>query len=268
MNETGRPRHIRDIAHVYLSRLRSDFIQHNYLFISGETRDGFAAFHTANLVTAFAVLGARSGSRTNITVFDVSEVLPNVGFFLAMPPRAYLHRSPTEARKYRSTVMDIKLCFSFPESPRERRLSGEPSLDVVYLPPMELEASFESSLVRSKSVFDEGAIFLLMRNKQHRSVKLEDLVIKHLGMVPLYILDLEDGIQPNGLGANESYLGNIGEWRDNLSDRVPCVLRESRSRLACSYFSLAESVLFKMRMKRRLSNAACVDEHASGVESS
>jgi hypothetical protein len=268
MNETGRPRHIRDIAHVYLSRLRSDFNQHNYLIISGETRDGFAAFHTANLVTAFAVLGARSGSRTNITVFDVSEVLPNVGFFLAMPPRAYVHRSPTEARKYHSTVMDIKLCFSFPESPRERRLSGGPSLDVICLPPTELEVGFENSLVRSKSSLVEGAIFLLMRNKRRRSVQLEDLVIKHLGMVPIYVLDLEDGIQPNGCTANEFYLGNIAEWRENLTDRVPCVLRESQSRLACSYFSLAESVLFKMRMKRRLSNAACVDGCAPGIESS
>ena len=85
MADNHKPRHIRDIAHLYISRLeKRDLSGTTSVFLLGTTRDCFPGYHAANIAAGMTSI------RKPVRVIELSSVWPCSAHFLSMPPQIYL----------------------------------------------------------------------------------------------------------------------------------------------------------------------------------
>ena len=92
MNDGQKRRHIRDIAHLYISGSRQrEPAPRSCLVIAGENKRCFPGFHAANLAAALAVRGC------DVRLHERSGLLPNAGFYLALPPARYIRWDKSES---------------------------------------------------------------------------------------------------------------------------------------------------------------------------
>ncbi len=85
MDNTRRPRHIRDIAHLYISRSASkDGSPPRRVYITPTSRECFGGYHTANIALGFAQKGYA------VQLMEISDTLPCSAYFLRLPPSVYL----------------------------------------------------------------------------------------------------------------------------------------------------------------------------------
>lgn len=78
------PRHIRDIAHLYLSRMRAPRGGPLRVAIAGVSADVIPGFHAANLALAAAVNGV------TVRIVEASGLPVNAGCFLGLDPKCWV----------------------------------------------------------------------------------------------------------------------------------------------------------------------------------
>lgn len=258
MSETHKPRHIRDIAHLYISRPRyRSKAEPVALWIAGENRGCFPGFHVANLAAAMA---ARDWS---VEVLERSGLLPNALFYMALPPREYMgwdgcEQGPTPGLG-RVTITMAPREHPEPRASNEPMEKGDlpvgPRLEITHLPPLHPEGPFQSGL--GEMSVQPGAVTVFLALTMDDFFKSAGAAsVQALGVTGWGVLHLGDTGHPSQTDDSTTFdLGNIGGWMGSLTDRVPVVVREPGSLLSRTYDSISDNLLFKVRQWRRGADA-------------
>lgn len=241
--DVHRPRHIRDIAHIYLSRMRDRAaVPRLSLIVTSERKELFPAFHVANLAVAF------SRRRAHVHVFELSGLHPNVCFHFSHEPRTYLPDPGRAARVIRA-FPGITVGFDPAAAPPE----GGPASDgygvrvnMVHLPPVrgrEGTAAPPPPAGRDDYVWglllagdetpggETGGVFGACRPALSFMLRVQ-------GAAPESLLAVA-----SDRAAEFTDVGVVDGWRHALAERVPVVLRDPGGRLALSYLSVCENLL-------------------------
>ncbi|MBI4720081.1 MAG: hypothetical protein HY770_02405 [Chitinivibrionia bacterium] len=266
MSESTRPRHIRDIAHLYLSRVQSSVpATHGRIVLCGESRDCLPAVHAANIAAAFALGGARSDPPLEVRLFDVSGLLPNAGYFFGLPPQVYLRRQTMEDGETHPALAGVTVVFTLacrakPDSPLPRSI-----LDVVHIPPLERRERFYASLAELRKQPVENTLFVLLQAANSAAAGLREEVSPRLRNAPCYNI----GVEWTGDGWFPERIGTVTGWKSSATDRIPAVCRDPHSILAGRYYSLVDGLAFKMRLnaRRKVNRAPAPSGPAAGLQS-
>jgi len=248
MSETGKPRHIRDIAHIYLSRLQSSrSVAHDRLVVCGETRKTFPAFHTAALAASVALKGSAAPAPLDVTVFDVSGILPNVGYYFALPAQTYLARNHDRCAVRVTALMGVKLAYSWHRNDLRSTVASSPRFEIHHIPPYEDRKRFQHALTGIRRAPAGNTVFLFITQDGERLSDMREAVSSCMGETPVYTLGIGTG--PPEFIANQ--VGTVTAWESSVADRIPTVCRDPLSTLARSYQSICEGLLYKIRENRR-----------------
>lgn len=245
MGGTYRPRHIRDIAHLYISNSQStSYAPSATLLTVGENRRCFSGFHAANLAAALSAKGVC------VHLFERSGVLPNAGFFMSLPPRRYIPWEDDEDAPV-AGVGGVTIDCSPKGFPTFEGDSRCPRVDVVHLPPTLPEKPFQEGLRDVRGFVQPVTILLILRIGKTTSGEIPECVARELGPVAACVLYLDD-TGPHSRDDDPSVcdLGSVTDWVSALRDRVPAVIRAPDSALSRVYLAVCDRVLFKINQLR------------------
>lgn len=263
MSETGKPRHIRDIAHLYLSRLQSNRpAAHDRLVVCGESRNTFPAFHTASLSAAFALNGCAADSPLEVTVFDTSGVLPNAGYYFALPARTYLARSRGEHLRRITALVGVTLHLGRQQNEPERFAASAPRLAIHHIPPFEDGSGFRHALAELRRAPAVNTVFLYIIREGEQVDSLREAVGSCLADTPVFTLGV-------GTGSGEFVAGQVGTvaaWESSVSDRMPVVCRDPAATLTRRYHSIREGLIYKIRENRRRHGGTGTGGHVARLD--
>jgi hypothetical protein len=218
MARETRPRGIRDIAHLYLSKqVRKTPPRAVNLWIVGEEKRSLSAFHTANLAAALAVRNLQ------VCVFELSGLLPNVAFYFCLPPGMYLGRRAAPMKEFCPGLNGVSVVFD--SAPL---LTGPDSRDAVTVNIVHLPPAGDSLAALGDELIQEGgedpwAIFLSRR-------------------APGYGAEI---LRP--------WLDERAVLEGAVVDRVPSVVRNPNSALSRVYLGVVDSLLARVQAVRRRS---------------
>lgn len=250
MNSNQRPRHIRDIAHLYISRSTAKSVaERKRVYIVAASRECFGGYHAANIALGFCQQGYA------VRLMELSRKLPSSAYFLRLPPSVYLRqRSPGRERLEAFSAMSgVMVRFDAPtgavpevgsvnaiNAGLRRRSAG--AVDVYHLPP----ASENESLV---AVLDEiseqdpaagGARAIVSAFSRAEADEVGNRVFSKRPRVNWKTLSL--GERSSGDGGSR-HLGYLVGWRSLLADPLPCVTRDPESHVSRSYISVCDAIL-------------------------
>jgi len=247
MTESRKPRHIRDIAHLYISRPQSPSRgPRASLLVTSDGKSCFSGFHAANLAAAFAA------RRMNTCVFELSGLLPNAGYFMALPPRRYIRWNADQNEHAISALAGIKIGYSPQIRPGFGRQAGRPRLDLIHLPPVFPREPFRSALEQIRDFAGARVPVLLLGRNAGRGFELIRSTVERTPGWMLCCVGLDAGISfPVDGDRRIADLGHLGFWRGRLNDRIPVVLRVPESALARTYSSICETILFRINQLKR-----------------
>jgi len=290
MNDGQKRRHIRDIAHLYISGARRrDPAPRACLLVTGENKLAFPGFHAANLAAALAARGCE------VRLHERSGLLPNAGFYLALPPTGYI---PWNLADDETAIGLSGVTLDYAPR-RDEEVSGEttrPQVDFFHFPPLSgVTPAGEPSTHERASVEPAALECAALLRAQPRPILI--VVVAGAGgprpgipagflgsLVPDVVMALRtgdsglagcgvDGLPvgtcgetgPDGSRGNMDRgdeilgktdlpfpeAGRVIEWEDVLADRVPAVVRAPDSALANAYLAAADAIRFKMDELRR-----------------
>lgn len=222
-----KPRHIRDIAHLYLSRLDPPARDGGRcVVVAGVDRECFPAFHVANMAAALA------GRGHAVRLAELSAEPLNTGFFLSLPPAVYI--DPPSDGVGVSALGRVTLVHAL-----ARETSEAGRIDLVHLPPV---AAATHGAVLQRVMDATGASVTLL----YLSAGDDPLPEPPEG-AGICAVDVR-GPRRDGPPRNEQpdgvvWLGRIDRWHSALCDPIPPVIRDPHSMLARSYQSLCESLI-------------------------
>jgi hypothetical protein len=263
MDAHRKPRHIRDIAHLYLSRLPARRDEKTTPFwVVAVSRECFSAYHAANLALGLS----REGHAVELV--EVSGVLPCAAYFLRLPPRVYMKHKAQSPREPLSALGGITVRFAVENESEVRdatpagvAVGSTPRrfgrVEVVHLPPVcELE-SLQSALAQAQERAENGEIrALVLAPTDSQAYDAGRRILAGRPGVCWSTLSLERRIttveRSGGDGRNLGYL--VG-WRQLLADPIPCVLRDPASHVSRSYLSICEAVMREGKIEK--------EQHAS-----
>ena len=243
MSEGHHPRHIRDIAHLFISRPR-ERSRRLTILVSGLDRECFPALHVSNLALAVRSAGATVG------INEISGLVPGCGYFLSLPPAVYL---PTKGRasEWVSALGGLRLSHDV--------TAPEPDPDVcfVHLPPLTRSHAISSALAETPRA--DACVVLWPSLPEARSEARSEAELsvadgmKALGRVRYsagrFVLRLDHTVADHW---EDLYpLGAVRGWRSTLSDRVPAVIRDPDSYLARSYLTAGEVLTARLAFGRK-----------------
>lgn len=222
-----RPRHIRDIAHLYLSRQNQNPAVRK-IVIFGNTRDDFPGFHAANLAVAFA------RAERSVRLLDLSGLVPDSAYFLALPPEIALDPQWREkfARAPFTALAGVRLSFSLEESDG---VETGAAVDVLHAP---ISALF-SNLPEKVLGWMRGA-------DAHVCVARGDADIPPIPEMGGrgFVVHTSPG---QNLRPGWTVADPVSRWRDALTDRVPAAIRDPGSILARRYEQLRAEITTSWR---------------------
>jgi hypothetical protein len=248
MLENRKPRHIRDIAHLYISRPQPAAQTPTVsVWIVADHKCCFPGFHVANLAAALSV------KNCPVRVLDRSGLLPNAGYFMALPSWVYIRweeDSPGLSAGLAGVEVD---CSS--EEPRVAPQSARPArAELIHLPPLSPEAPMREALQEAKERGRPANILLVLRTGRTLDEGILPALGAELRSAATFALTLAeypcgDSGEPTPSRAGEPGaidLGRIVGWERALDDRIPPVVRTPHSALSQAYRSTAEALLFKI----------------------
>jgi hypothetical protein len=245
MAATHRPRHIRDIAHLYLSRKPTkDRSLALNLFVCAGGKDCLSGFHASNIAAGMSM------RRATVRVFELSRLLPNVAYYFSHRPEIYLKPLVGAARDCLPGVDGITIMFD------SSRLSDEPPaaesfhVNLIHLPTLgATEDSAELlSTLRDRCLGERWVIYLTRDAGEPEAPRFGEW----LGASETFTLRLPRRGEPTGMpAAVGKSVGAIRGWEARVEERLPVVLRNRDSRLARDYLALCESVLVQINSLRR-----------------
>jgi len=246
MEELQKPRHIRDIAHLYLSRTKSrESAARRLVLVTAASRNDFPGYHAANLALGFAQRGFA------VKLLELSGLLPCSGYFLCLPPRVYLKHKWHSPHDPLSAVGGVTISFAAGASAAGPQGIGDGSarrlqaVELAHLPPLEYPERFEAAMSEVLCDFDSGARAVVFGATSAQAAKVGRQAFRNGRAVDWFTVSLEARDRsraqerPAGQPAN---LGYLPGWRRQLSDRMPCVLRDPASRVSRSYLSVCDAL--------------------------
>lgn len=253
MENRNKPRHIRDIAHLYLSRLPEKHSANRArLYLVASSVDCFSAFHTANVALCFRQRGF------SVRVLELSGVLPCCGYFLKLPPRVYIKRKKESPAEELSALAGISLCFAVQAPASSSRMSGAgvqtgfrrrsgSGIDIVHLPPFTAPQDAQRALQAAADARDStgGPVrALVLAPDDETALTTGGRLFGTTPDVDWVTLALDRNQLTDGRAGNfRQSLGYLAGWRPLLSDPLPCVVRDPDSHVARSYFSVSEALI-------------------------
>ena len=237
-DDNARPRHIRDIAHLYMSR--RDKPRETTaapaainLFMTSCDAGCLSGFHAANLAAAFA------HCRAHVRVFELSGLLPNASFYFGHPAALYMDTTQHGRRKLLPALPAVSVAFDERARPRPHTERG-PVVNLFHLPP-------DSVMNDWSQVFSEkpGAgwrLHLCLGTREPGAVtggpELHDTFVVAVDEQS----EEKCPMDPSSV---------IEDWRWAIVDRMPIVVRDPASRLARTYVATCESLLARMVTTKR-----------------
>jgi hypothetical protein len=232
------------------------------LLVAADGKSGFSGFHAANLAAAFA------SKRLNTSLFELSGLLPNAGYFMALPPHRYIRWNEAESDRAIPVMAGIKMCFSLRVQPGFGRRTGRPRMDLFHLPPVFPRQAFRSVLDAVSERVDQQAVVLLLRsNASKGALDFLESVLEHSRGWTIFCVDLN----PETASAGErdprvTDLGHLGSWVNRLSDRIPTAIRIPESALARTYSSLCDTILFRINQSLKKAGATHAGEISRQIQ--
>ncbi len=264
MNETSKPRHIRDIAHLYLSRMQAAVpATQDRVVLCGDSRNCLPAIHTANIAAAFALGGAGSNAPLDVRVFDVSGLLPNAGYYLGLPPQIYLRRHAGEGGASYPALVGITAGFTLSSQARQNPSLSRAMLDIVHIPPLEFREQFNDSLSDLGKRPVKNTLFVFLQAEDCSLADAKETVESRLEDAPCYSI----GVEWTGDGWFRERIGTVSAWKSNVADRIPIVCRDPHSILARRYHSLVDGLTYKIRLQRKVNREPATGRLSAGLES-
>jgi len=242
MTEPTRPRHIRDIAHLYLSRRRTPETSGTGraldLLLTSSGRDCMPGFHAANIATVFAQKNAE------VRVYELSGVLPNASFYFAHPAALYLGRLDGARARFLPALPGVSVAFDLDARPGRGHGERERVVTLYCLPPDDAADGPDFWRRLAGSTNDRWQLHLAGDGARNGARPTPSAGVTARGR---FVLDVGVAEQARG---GEASVGGLGDWRWALVDRLPVVLRNPTSRLAAAYHSTCESVLARITSRR------------------
>ncbi|UCG52697.1 MAG: hypothetical protein JSW58_03880, partial [Candidatus Latescibacterota bacterium] len=170
--DTHKSRHIRDIAHLYISsvRSRSDSLSATLLIV-GEDRGCFSGFHAANLGAALSAKGV------SVHLFERSGLLPNSGFFMSLPPRQYI-RWDKDVEAPIAGLGGAKISYTLKRSPALGDGARRPRVELIHLAPVHPELPFQEGLREARDFAGPVTILLVLRMGENARGEIIESAVK------------------------------------------------------------------------------------------
>jgi hypothetical protein len=233
------PRHIGDIAHLYLSRARVRRGA-SRLLVAGVSPDAIPGFHAANLA-----LTAAAGAMT-VRLVEASGLPVSAGCFLGLDPTCWVPdgRAPAAAVSAFARVSFARSSgpgHPVPAMPGEN--GGGDVLEIVHAPP------WDSGDAHVRAVADAAAeptvlVYFAERDGSPRPW-LEWRDVTNVAARVAFVT--RAGTEPG----NPECAGVITRWSAALTDPLPAVLRDPGSRLARQYRDVLTNLLADTRAVAR-----------------
>lgn len=241
MTEPTRPRGIRDIAHLYLSRqARRAAPAPVDLWVVGEDRRCFSGFHAANLAAALAA------SKVHVRVFELSRLVLNSAFYFSLPPEVYLSDRASPSRQFVPGMNEISIVFDSVRLMSEPEAHDKVSVNLIHLPPLGPDEPFTATAeeLGRRSWADRWGVYLARGQAGSAAASLG----RWIDAKAVFELGLIQAPPPDYV---RGHLGHITRWEPSVADRVPCIVRDPRSGLSRAYLSVVESLLARVHAVRR-----------------
>ena len=221
--EDHKPRRIRDIAHIYLSRLdRKSPEGPRRVVIAGTRRECYSGFHAASVAAAFSQRGCA------VRLRELSGLVPNAAYFLALPAAVHLAAADRGTPEWYSAFGGIALTFSGKSS--EPPGESGPAVDLFHAPPGEDTDAHRA--VVAQAAEHRGAMFVTLDDGDPAGLT---------GDISYRVGALGQGaVVPAGAAVAK---GRIERWSAALSDPVPAVVRDPGSMLARRFAEICEHIL-------------------------
>ena len=224
------PRHVRDIAHLYLSRMRRPGAGGVRLVVAGMSAGVIPAFHVANLALAAGVRGLSA------RIEDRSELPINAGCFLGLDPSCWVARedgplAPVAAfARVSFTLICERESPVMGSSPPD---SGE-RVEVVHIAPFDAGPEHARALPLAISDVVPTVVLYLAEcdaePRPWRELREREGVVGRVAYVAQAAVG--DGCS-----------GVFTRWKRSLTDPLPVMVRDPESRLARQYTGVLSKLL-------------------------
>ena len=239
-------RHIRDIAHLYLSRAPNrrfgtgDARRPLTLLVAATDSGCFPGFHIANLAAALCARGHR------VNVVERSGIVPNTAYFLALPPRVHLGGSSRLESEWVSAMAGIRVAFASRGDRVDETTGGD--IEIMHLPPL-----WDGDKHPVEGGAEPRPILLIASGHRVRSGEIHNVMAERYGPSAWRaILYTDSG--PKSPPQEFLDLGTLPVWRNLLTDRVPAVMRDPNARVAKSYKTVCDELMGRMSKHHRSRN--------------
>lgn len=245
MTKQPRPRHIRDIAHLYLSRRQGGARAVVSVAVTSSRRECFGGLHVANLAVAFA------RRKLDVRLYELSGTLPNASFYLAHPPRLYLGTRAWGQDTFHPALAGVSLTFE--TAPPPAGGSGRPQVHLIHLPALSSGDELWGALERAEGILTADRWTLLV----HDAGGADAAAARRLGrrIEPQRAFTMTVGGPGPCPVPGVEHLGGLGVWKPLVVDRVPVVLRNPQARASLEYLSICDSLLSRMNGNARRNRA-------------
>lgn len=242
MTEAPRPRNIRDIAHLYLSRsVNPAETSVLNIFVAASTKNSLPGFHVANIAAALATRLA------TVRVFELSGHLPNVAFYFARRPREYLVGFGEAIGEFSPGLNSISIAFDPIRLMSEHDRQDQTRVNVIHLPSADDAVARRDLMNRleGRLAGDHWGLCIAAGHAPPPRSLGADLGVRMLFTVSV------DGEPTSAAPKGPGDLGQIVGWDGAVSDRLPAVVRNPRSRLSRQYLAVVESLLGRIHSMRK-----------------
>jgi len=255
MDNNRRPRHIRDIAHLYISQSApKDQRPATRVFVTATTKECFGGYHAANIALGFSQTGCR------VKLLELSNVLPGSAYFLRLPPKVYVKRRTNSLScgvESFSALNGIRVYFDVPgdmvgddviETGIKAGQHGRQSraVEVIHLPPVADHESLHDMLgtVVGSSGTQRQARALVLAPTEADAREAGRTVFGRWPSISWVTLSIRERTRPPiGRSNGGQHLGYLAGWRPLLADPLPSLVRDPESHVSRSYLSICDALM-------------------------
>lgn len=219
------PRHVRDIAHLYLSGMRRPPQGRVRLAVAGMSADVMPAFHVANLALAAAARGAA------VRVEERSGLPANAGCFLGLHPRCWIVGDDSISQPV-SAFARVSFLLGGNGVPISHPSVAENEVEIVHVPPWDSGAEHAEEMARLTA--PAIVLYLAERGAEPRPwCERNGDAIRRVAFVAGAVR----------AGLEEGCVGVFTRWKRALTDPLPVVVRDPESHLSRQYRNALSTLL-------------------------
>jgi hypothetical protein len=235
------PRHIRDIAHLYLSRMPRPGAGTVRVVVAGTSADVIPGFHVANLALAAAARGVP------VHIIEASGLSASTGYFLALDPRCWVAGANGRGPHAADGNGQGPTVTAFPRVSftRIREVEAKPGaidqppagIEMVHAPPCDAGEGHTDVVAREAARRCRTIVLYLAAREPEpcpwRPGQTHPDVVYRVAFVT----------RAGRAGGQDGCVGTFTRWTRALTDFLPVVVRDPGSRLARQYDDAISNLL-------------------------